>query len=64
MRIRTGPGQVGEPEKQVSDILAACDKFNSNLARLKALVDLLPACGIRIGDTVMISKDAFFEERT
>jgi integrase len=41
-------------EKQVSDILAACDKFNSNRARLKALVDLMLASGLRIGDTVMI----------
>jgi integrase len=48
-------------EKQVADILAACDKFNGNWARLKALVDLMLASGLRIGDAVMISKGAFLK---
>jgi integrase/recombinase XerD len=48
-------------EKQVADILAACDKFNGNRARLKALVDLMLASGLRIGDAVMIPKDAFLK---
>lgn len=50
-------------EKQVADILAACDKFNGNRVRLKALVELMLPSGLRIGDAVMISKDAFLKSR-
>jgi site-specific recombinase XerD len=57
----TDAGVVPFSEKQVADILAACDKFNGNRARLKALVDLMLASGLRIGDAVMISKEAFLK---
>jgi site-specific recombinase XerD len=46
-------------DEEVEKILAACDTFNGNGERIRALTVLMLASGLRIGDASTISRDRF-----
>jgi integrase/recombinase XerC len=49
-------------DAEVEKILKACDSFNGNGQRIKALTQLMLASGLRIGDACTISRDRFVKE--
>jgi integrase len=49
--------------KEVEKILKACDTFNGNGQRIKALTQLMLTTGLRIGDASTISRDRLVEDR-
>jgi integrase len=49
-------------ESEIKKILKACETFNSNTERIKALTDLMIASGLRIGDAATISRDKFVKD--
>jgi integrase/recombinase XerD len=49
--------------EEVTKILKACDSFNGNGARLKALSNLMLYSGLRISDASTISRAAFVETK-
>jgi integrase len=61
-------GRVEEAEvlpftdKEIEKILKACDTFNGNGQRIKALTQLMLRTGLRIGDASTISRDRFVED--
>jgi integrase len=62
------PGKVEDAEvlpfsqPQVDKILKACDSFNGNGDRIRALANLMLATGLRIGDASTISRDRFVKD--
>jgi integrase len=50
-------------DAEVVAILKACDTFNGNRQRIKALTQLMLATGLRIGDAATISREKFVKER-
>jgi len=50
-------------ENEVKKILKACETFNGNTERIKALTELMLGSGLRIGDAATISRDKFVKDR-
>jgi site-specific recombinase XerD len=50
-------------ESEVKKILKACETFNGNSERIKALTELMLGSGLRIGDAATISRDKFVKDR-
>lgn len=50
-------------ESEVKKILKACDTFNGNSDRIKALTELMLRSGLRIGDAATISREKFVRGR-
>jgi len=49
-------------ETEVKKILKACQTFNGNSQRIKALTEVMFASGLRIGDAATISRDKFVRD--
>jgi integrase len=49
-------------DQEIEKILKACDTFNGNGQRIKALTQLMLASGLRIGDACTISREKFIKE--
>jgi len=49
-------------ESEVKKILKACQTFNGNSERIKALTELMRWSGLRISDAATISRDKFVED--
>src|SRR5260370_17436515 len=49
-------------ENEVKKILKACETFNGNSERIKALTELMLGSGLRIGDAATISRDKFVKD--
>lgn len=49
-------------EKEIEKILKACQTFNGNGKRIRALTQLMLATGLRIGDAATISRDRFVKD--
>lgn len=49
-------------QQEVERILKACDTFDGNGRRIRALTQLMLASGLRIGDACTISRDKFVRE--
>lgn len=49
-------------EQEVKKILKACETFNGNGGRIKALTELMLWSGLRIGDAATISRDKFVKD--
>ena len=62
------PGKVEDADvlpfsqPEVEKILKACDSFNGNGKRIRALANLMLATGLRIGDASTISRGRFIQE--
>jgi integrase/recombinase XerD len=62
------PGKVEDAEvlpfsqPEVDKILKACDSFNGNGDRIRALANLMLATGLRIGDATTISRERSVQE--
>jgi integrase len=61
-------GKVEEPDvlpfsdQEIAKILKACDRFNGNGQRIKALTQLMLNTGLRIGDACTIARNRFVKD--